>query len=327
MGTWIATAEAHPNIAFIKYWGNRDHEARLPSNGSLSMNLAALTTRTRVAFRPDLSADRLILQGREVTGPALARVSRVLSLVRAWSGVARYAEVRSENNFPTGAGIASSASAFAALAVAAAAAAGLDLSEQALSRLARWGSGSASRSVPAGFVEWLPGTSDEDSYAVSIAPPEHWDLVDCIALVSTEHKAVGSSQGHRLAESSPYQAVRVADAPRRLALCREAILQRDFEALADIVELDCHMMHAVMQTSTPALLYWEPATVRVMQAVRRWRTREGLPVAYTIDAGPNVHVLCPRAVSEEVQRRLQALPGVQRVLASGPGGAARLLSP
>ena len=323
---YTATAEAHPNIAFIKYWGNRDHDARIPSNGSLSMNLAGLVTRTTVTFRPDLPADRLILQGRHVQGAALARVQRVLDKVRAWSAMGWYAEVHSENNFPTGAGIASSASAFAALAVAAASAAGLEASTRDLSRLARWGSGSASRSVPAGFVEWHAGTTDEDSYAISLAPPHHWALADCIAIVSTAHKAVGSTQGHRLAETSPFQAARVADAPRRLRLCRAAILQRDFEAFASIVEADCHMMHAVMQTSNPPLFYWTPTTLAVMQAVRRWR-QEGVPVAYTIDAGPNVHVLCPQSEAEKVRARLADIPGVQEVLTALPGGAARVVAP
>ena len=319
-----ATAEAHPNIAFIKYWGNRDHEARIPSNGSLSMNLAGLVTRTTVTFRPDLPGDRLILHGHHVRGRGLARVVRVLDQVRLWSGLHWHAEVRSENNFPTGAGVASSAAAFAALAVAAAAAAGLDLPPRDLSRLARLGSGSACRSVPPGFVEWLPGSSDEDSFAVSIAPPEHWALADCIALVSQRHKAVGSTEGHRLAETSPLQNARVADAPRRLAVCRAAILQRDFDALAEIVEADCHIMHAVMQTSRPPLIYWTPTTLAVMHAVRRWR-REGLPVAYTIDAGPNVHVLCPQEKASEVKARLLRLRGVRQVLVATPGGGARLV--
>ena len=322
---YTATAEAHPNIAFIKYWGNRDHEARIPSNGSLSMNLGGLVTRTTVTFRPDLPADRLILHGRHVQGAALARVQAVLDRVRAWSAMGWYADVRSENNFPTGAGIASSASAFAALAVAAASAAGLDASTRDLSRLARWGSGSASRSVPAGFVEWHAGTTDEDSYAVSIAPPDHWALADCVAIVSAAHKTVGSTQGHRLADTSPFQAARVADAPRRLRVCREAILQRDFEALADVIEADCHMMHAVMQTSQPPLFYWTPATLAVMQAVRGWR-QQGVPVAYTIDAGPNVHVLCPQAEVEKVRAWLADVPGVQEVLTALPGGAARLVA-
>ena len=319
-----ATAIAHPNIAFIKYWGNRDHQARIPSNGSLSMNLAGLTTRTTVAFRPDLPADRLILHGNDIRGAALARVQAVLDRVRAQTGLNWHAEVRSENNFPTGAGIASSASAFAALAVAAAHAAGWQASTKDLSRLARLGSGSACRSVPAGFVEWLAGASDEDSYAISIAPPKHWALADCIAIVSSAHKAVGSTQGHRLAETSPLQQARVADAPRRLRLCREAVLQRDFAAFAEVVEADCHIMHAVMQTSRPPLIYWEPATLAVMHAVRRWRG-EGLPVAYTIDAGPNVHVLCPQKHAAAVRSRLEALEGVQRVLAATPGGAARVI--
>ena len=317
-------AQAHPNIAFIKYWGNRDPVLRLPANGSLSMNLAGLWTRTRVTFRSDLSQDRLVINGRPATGVSLARVSAVLERVRSLSGRTEAALVESVNNFPTGAGLASSAAAFAALAVAAAAAAGLDLDERALSRLARLGSGSACRSVPGGFVEWLPGTGDEDSYAYSLAPPEHWALVDCIAVVSTAHKRVGSSQGHALADTSPLQPVRVQTAPQRLARCRQAILTRDFSTLAEVAELDAHLMHAVMQTSRPPLLYWEPGTVAVMQAVRAWR-EAGLQVAYTIDAGPNVHVLCPAEAAPEVLARLRRVSGVQQVLRAGPGGPARRL--
>ena len=321
---YTATAEAHPNIAFIKYWGNRDHEYRIPASGSISMNLEGLITRTTVRFAPEMRADHLVLHGEEVGGAALERVRRVLDAVRRIAGLDWRAEVRSENNFPTGAGIASSASAFAALAVAAAGAAGLDLPTRDLSRLARLGSGSACRSVPAGFVEWLAGESDADSYAVSIAPPEHWALVDCIAIVSAEHKQVGSSAGHRLAETSALQGIRIATAEERLDACRRAILNRDYDALAAVTELDCHLMHAVMQTSTPRLLYWEPATVAVMRAVIRWRAG-GLPVAYTIDAGPNVHVITPAERAEEVRGRLLEIPGVKQVLVATPAGAARLV--
>jgi diphosphomevalonate decarboxylase len=223
-----------------------------------------------------------------------------------------------------GAGIASSASAFAALALAASAAAGLLLSERELSRLARTGSGSACRSVPGGFVEWQAGTTDEDSYAHSLAASQHWALVDCIVVVSQAHKDVGSTQGHALASSSPLQAARVADAPRRLDICRRAILERDFTAFAAVVELDSNLMHAVMQTSTPPLLYWQPETVAVMQAVRVWRAA-GLPACCTIDAGPNVHVLCPAGAAADVQRQLSALTGVRAVLTATPGGPARLI--
>ncbi len=319
-----ATATANPNIALIKYWGNRDHFLRIPSNSSLSMNLEGLFSQTQVSFESDLSADRLILNGQELTGPALQRVSVFLDRVRGLAKIQRFARVNSSNNFPTGTGIASSASAFAALTMAATCAAGLELSTRELSRLARTASGSACRSIPAGFVEWQAGVDDSDSYAFSIAPPEHWDLGDCIAITSETHKPVGSTEGHTLADTSPFQAARVATTSQRLAQCRQAILERDFESLADVVELDTNMMHAVMITSTPPLLYWQPATLMVMHAVQEWR-RDGLPVCYTIDAGPNVHVLCPGEQVEIVAARLQELDGICDVLSAHPGGEAHCL--
>src|SRR5512147_3195277 len=197
-----ATAQAAPNIAFIKYWGNLDNALRIPMNGSISMNLEGLYTRTTVSFQSSLPFDELIINGHEVTGAGLARISYMLDLMRGMANIHEHAEVMSENNFPSGTGIASSASAFAALALAGSKAAGLNLSEQELSRLARRGSGSAARSIPGGFVEWQAGTSDEDSFALSIAEPGHWDLVDCVAIVSTAHKKTGSSEGHAITDTS-----------------------------------------------------------------------------------------------------------------------------
>ena len=319
-----ATALAHPNIALIKYWGNRDEALRLPVNGSISINLDGLFTRTTVSFQPSLGMDELIINGHELMGKSLERVAAILDLVRQSAGFGYRAEVVSENNFPIGAGIASSASAFAALALAATKAAGLDWSEAALSRLARLGSGSAARSIPSGFVEWQTGTGDADSVAVSLASPEHWALADCVAIVAAGHKSTGSTEGHALAASSPLQAARVADAPRRLEACRQAILTRDFERLAAVIEHDSDLMHAVMMTSQPALFYWQPATLEVMEAVREWR-RAGLAVAYTVDAGPNIHVIGLQANAAEVAERLRQIPGVTQVLQARVGGPARLL--
>ncbi|QYK50814.1 MAG: diphosphomevalonate decarboxylase [Anaerolineales bacterium] len=318
-----ASAIAHPNIAFIKYWGNRDQVLRLPSNSSISMNLDGLETRTTVRFDSQLAADALQLNGAAAAPAQVARVSAMLDLVRQLAGITDFAEVTSSNNFPSGSGIASSSSAFAALALAASAAAGLQLDEAALSRLARRGSGSASRSVPAGFVEWRAADTDEDSYAVSVAAPEHWDLVDSIAVISEEHKAVGSTAGHPLADTSPLQAARLHGAEDRLAQARQAILQRDLPVLAAVMELDNHLMHAVMMTSSPPLLYWQPPSLAVMHAVAAWRA-DGLQAGYTLDAGPNVHVLSAAADAPEVAARLGKIPGVQRVLQAGAGGPARL---
>jgi diphosphomevalonate decarboxylase len=175
-------------------------------------------------------------------------------------------------------------------------------------------------------VEWLPGTNDEDSYAIAIARPDHWDLVDCIAVTTAEHKTTGSTRGHELAGTSPLQAARVLDAPKRLAVCREAILKRDFKAFAAVTELDSNLMHAVMMTSNPILLYWLPATINIMRQIPAWRA-QGFPVCYTIDAGPNVHVLTLTAHSAEISRKLSEIPGVQKVLQAPAGGPARLITP
>lgn len=319
-----ATAQANPNIAFIKYWGNRDNTLRLPMNGSISMNLDGLYTLTSISFQPSLPFDQLIINGHEITGTGLNRVAYILDIVRGMANIHEHAEIVSENNFPAGAGIASSASAFAALAMAGSKAAGLNLSEADLSRLARRGSGSASRSIPGGFVEWQAGTADDDSFAFSIAPADHWKLVDCIAIVSASHKKTGSTEGHAIAPTSPLQAARVADTPRRLALCRNAILNKDFESFASIVELDSDIMHSVMMTSTPALHYWKPASLAVMNAVRQWRS-EGLSACYTVDAGANVHVICLEAESQNVNKRLREMDGVEDVLVARAGGPAKII--
>jgi diphosphomevalonate decarboxylase len=318
-----ATAISHPNIAFIKYWGNRDNQLRLPVNGSISMNLDGLFTRTTVSFN-SAKTDSLAINSTSVTGKGLERVSYILDIVREKAGIQDRAEVTSENNFPAGAGIASSAAAFAALALAGSKAARLDLSEPELSVLARRGSGSASRSIPAGFVEWKMGEAENDSYAFSIAPANHWNLVDCVAIVSAAHKKTGSTEGHAIAGTSPLQGVRVVDAPRRLEICRNAILKKDFEAFANIIEHDSDMMHSVMMTSNPPLMYWQSATVEIFHQVREWRT-SGLPVGYTVDAGANVHVICLGEYAKEVEKRLREIPGVSNVLVAGVGGAAKLI--
>ena len=321
MNTPSATAISHPNIAFIKYWGNRDNTLRLPVNGSISMNLDGLFTRTTVTFNSS-KQDSLTINEHPVIGKGLERVSYILDLVRQMANINERAEVSSSNNFPAGAGIASSAAAFAALALASSRAAGLTLSEGQLSRLARRGSGSASRSIPGGFVEWQMGTGDDDSVAVSIAPPEHWALADCVAIVNASHKKTGSTEGHAIAGTSPLQNARVADTPRRLDICRTAILNKDFDTFANIIEHDSDIMHSVMMTSNPPLMYWQAATVGIFHAVREWRA-SGLPVGYTVDAGANVHVICLAEYAKEIEKRLRELPGVSDVLVAGVGGAAQ----
>ncbi len=265
----------------------------------------------------------LSINGLNTPGPGLERVVSFLNIVRDLAGIQIHAQIQSENNFPIGTGIASSASAFAALALAASTALGLELSEKKLSCLARRGSGSASRSVPAGFVEWYPGEYNSDSFAVSIAPVGHWDLVDFVVVVDLDHKKVGSTVGHELANTSLLQNARVEDTTRRLDIVRSAIKHRDFQAMADIVELDSNTMHAVMMTSHPPLMYWESTSITIMKRVQSWRAA-GLPVCYTMDAGPNVHVITTKEYVEKIYQRLSSLSGVKHIYQAGVGGKARL---
>jgi len=173
-------------------------------------------------------------------------------------------------------------------------------------------------------VEWYRGNSDIDSYAVSIAKESHWKLADCIALVDTGQKRISSSEGHARASTSPLQEARVHDADRRLDICKQAIQARDFAALAEIIEADSNIMHAVMMTSLSPLFYWLPITLVLMQAVQSWR-KAGIPAAYTVDAGPNVHVICESESLSMVKEKLMNIQGVKDVLVAHPGGKTRLV--
>lgn len=320
----IATARACSNIAFIKYWGNTNQELRIPSNPSISMNLAGLFTETTVNWDESLSKDVVFINGQEAEARAYKRVSAHLDYIRKRAKFDLPASVQSSNNFPMGAGIASSASSFAALTLAGIQAAGLQLTERELTTLARLGSGSASRSIPSGFVQWFAGTDHNSSYAESFAAPDYWNIVDVIAIVSDEHKKVVSLQGHESAPTSDLQSARVAGAQQRLETCKKAILERDFATFADVVEHDSNLMHAVMMTSRPPLFYWKPTTLTIMESVREWR-RQGLRVCYTLDAGPNVHCICIREDADTVRAQLEAVSGVINTLVAQPGEAAYII--
>jgi diphosphomevalonate decarboxylase len=267
-----------------------------------------------------------------------ARVRRHLDELRRWAGIAPGAvrfRVATVNSFPAAAGLASSASGFAALAVAAAAALGRDAPPAELSSLARRsGSGSAARSVLGGYVEWPapappaaagspPPDPDDDPRAALLAPAAHWALRDVIAVVERGAKQVSSLAGHRLAPTSPHFARRLAELPARLATVRRAILDRDFAALAPAVEEEAIDLHLIAMSSRPPIFYWQPATLAVLAAVRALR-RDGVAACATLDAGANVHVLCPAAAEEEVAARLAVTPGVHEVLRDGVGDGPEL---
>ena len=316
------TAEACANIAFIKYWGNRGQGLNLPLNPSISMNLAQCTSTTTVELLEGAVADRLSFGGETAAEEPARRANEFLDRVRARADRSERLHIHTRNNFPTGCGIASSASGFAALARAAATVYGMDVDEPELSRIARLGSGSAARSVPAGFVELHPADAHEGAYAEQIAPPEAWsDLRDVVVVISHAEKEVGSLDGHGLAHKSEMLEGRLKAVPDRADRVRRAILDRDLTALGEASELDAISMHCVMMTS--GLFYWAPRTLEAMSIVIALR-QGGHEAYFTMDAGPNVHVLCRDAdmpvIRDELASRFKCT-----LIVSGPGAGARVV--
>ncbi|HXY47057.1 MAG TPA: diphosphomevalonate decarboxylase [Thermoplasmata archaeon] len=325
--TLAATCEAPPNIALVKYWGVRDAERALPYNPSFSVSLDQLRSRTTVRFFPGPAKDRVVLNGREELGETRESVVQFLNRVREMAGSAYGAEVVSANNFPTATGLASSASGFAALAGAATAALGLRLSDRALSRLARYGSGSASRSVFGGFVEWRAGERPDgsDCYARPVYPPDHWPaLVDLVVLVrGAPVKEVRSAEAmQRTVATSPAFPTRIAEVPGRIVRIRRAVGARDPERLFPLVMEECDSFREVCETTRPTLDYLTTTSRAVLGEVRTMNRDAGRPIAaYTHDAGAHVHVFTLDRYLSRVRQRIRRVPGIDRtqVLSPGPG--------
>ncbi len=318
-----ATAVAHPNIALVKYWGKLDADLNLPAMGSLSVTLDTLTTTTRVRFDGDLDEDRFALDGK-LDRRGQGRVTRCLDLVRERAGVSWRAEVSSSNSFPTAAGLASSASGFAALVVAADRALEAHLDPSTLADFARRASGSAARSLAGGFVELALDEAARTTHVVQLAAPDAWPLEVIVAVTALEEKEVGSSGGMASsAATSPFYPAWVSGAGDDLSAARAAVLERDFWALTEVSERSCLKMHAVMLSSSPALLYWNGTTVACLHVIRKLRA-DGVPVFFTVDAGPQVKAVCLPGAAGRVEEALTAVPGVLSVLTAGLGGGARV---
>lgn len=323
-----ATAVAPANIALIKYWGTVTPGRPLPVNPSLSMTLRLCVSRCTVEPASGGGHEVLLRDRRGEVHPApeafAAGVVRHLERLLAWAGERTWVRVTTGNTFPMGAGLASSASGFAALARAVVAALGREVTVEELSTLARWsGSGSAARSVLGGYVLWPGDPADPESPARQLAPPEHWELRDVIAVVDPAAKEVGSREGHLRAPTSPHFARRLELLPERLERVRAALLARDFAVLAEAVEEEAIELHLVAMSSRPPIFYWAPGTLETLAAVRRLR-RNGVRACATIDAGPNVHVLCPAEDEESVVGALEGLAGVRFLIRDGVGPGPRL---
>lgn len=322
----VGIARAHTNIALIKYWGKRDKELFLPTNSSLSLTLDAFYTDTKVVFDNQLVADEFVLNGILQSEKETSKISHFLDLFREYINESRYARVESLNFVPTAAGLASSASAFAALALATATALNLDLSREELSTFARRGSGSSTRSLFGGFVEWDMGTRSEDSVARPIDDAD-WDIGMLVLAVDTGQKKIASREGmdHTVA-TSPFYSAWVETAQTDLQAIKVAIVERDFDKVGQITEHNGMKMHATTLSANPPFTYWSADSLRAQEAVRQVREEQGLSAYMTMDAGPNVKVLCRASQMEELAVALGQYFPADKIITSRPGQAAYVLS-
>lgn len=324
------TVSSPSNIALIKYWGMRDEQLTLPNNVSLSMTLSQCVSLCTLAPLHSGTPDEILWRTREGTlVPANASlrfgIEYHLGQLRQHFDHWQPLRIATSNSFPTGAGIASSASGFSALAMAFALQCDQDCDAARISELARLsGSGSATRSAFGGFVQWPGDARQLAGPAQPFAPAQHWPLCDLIAVVDARHKKVSSRQGHHLAASSPFYRTRLDLLPDRLNTVRQAILNRDFTALANAVECEAVEMHMIAMTSQPPVFYWQPTTLALLERVRQLRG-EGLQVCTTMDAGPNVHVICTAQHRSQVFAALRSLPGVVRWIFDQAGDGPRRL--
>ena len=302
----LGYAYAPSNIALCKYWGKRDNELNIPVTSSLSMSLDQLGTRTRIELT-DHHEDEIILNQLRLkpSDAVYQRISSHLNLFRGNTNL--HFRVNTEVNIPIAAGLASSASGYGALTLALDDLFQWQLSKQQLSLLARLGSGSACRSIWNGFVEWQPGTQSDgmDSFATPLEL-EYPELELLVILISKEQKPISSRSAmlQTLKTSTLYQAW-PAQVEKNLKQIKTALREKNFELLGQASEQNALAMHATMIASQPPICYSTPETMTLYHRI--WKLRkEGLPIYFTQDAGPNLKILVE---NKNKQTAKAAFPG------------------
>ena len=330
---YIATCEATPNIAMIKYWGKRDEKLLLPQEGSISATMdEQLKTRTTVMFSEDFTEDEIILNNKKLEGKDLEETLKQINVIRNKADKKNLkVKIVSINCFPTAAGFASSASGFAALAVAAANALGMNSDSKELSILSRLGSGSACRSVLGGFVEWKKGEKADgsDSYAVQIAPASHWqEMRNVIAITAPEKKKVSSRSGMKQTiETSTLYPARLEYLPGIIEKTRSAILKKDLPSLLEIIMRESSNMHATMLDTWPPIMYLNDISKQIIYAIINYNDSVGeIRAGYTFDAGPNAHIYTLEKYVPEVKKALENVEGIQRVMVCKIGNGPKILT-
>ena len=315
------TARAHTNIALLKYWGKADTNLIIPTTTSISLTLNEFYTDTTVWFDEQLTVDDITLNNVSLAGRSYEKVTRFMDLVRDRANQHQFVHVHSINHVPTAAGLASSASAFAALAGAASAAAGLSLEPADLSRLARRGSGSASRSIFGCFAQWDRGHDDQTSVAHALTETVDWPIQLLTLIVNDQPKKIDSRGGMQNARAnSPFYQQWVDMANAQVPAMQAAINNHDLVTLGTLAEANALQMHAQNMVANPPFTYLTDVSWLIIETVKALRAT-GIPVYATMDAGPNVKLISQPADTEKIMAALrQVLPEIQVTVATpGPG--------
>lgn len=308
--------KSNTNIALVKYWGKKNKELKTPLNNSISMTLDSLYTITSIE---ESENDIFIINGKEDKNN---RTKKYLDLLRNKFNKKDSLKIITENNFPTAAGIASSASGFSALAFGLDKYWNLNLDKKELSILSRIGSGSASRSIYGGFSEWEKGNNDDgsDSFAFQIVDENYWkDIRMIIVIVEDNKKDKSSSDGmDETVNTSPFYPAWLSSVENDLINLRKAIIEKDIEKLGKTVEHNCLKMHSTMITTIPSIIYWKPATLEIIEKINEIR-KNNYQCYYTMDAGPNVKVLCEEKDLNIIKKQLEEMKCVKKIIVSKCG--------
>jgi diphosphomevalonate decarboxylase len=322
----IFTIESPANIAFIKYWGQKDRRLVLPNNDSFSMNLSGCKVVLKFEKKSNTNKKQLWIKNYENQDFQAASVTEILNIEKYYQTAKQYLGVKedfgfslySEINFPKKSGIASSAAFFSALALAFSRAWGKKLSKKKLSILARLsGSGSACRSIDDGFNWWRKGSNSNNSYAQSIAPPDFWDIADLVVILTTKEKQIGSQEGHLTAASSSFYDFRLKDVKRRARLIKRAFFEKNFTVFGELIEEEVISMYSVMMTQKPPLYYWSGKTLDLIKELIYLR-KKGKEVYYTLDAGENLHLICRQKEITQIKQYLSGYPDIQKIIINYP---------
>lgn len=321
------------NIAFIKYWGQKDERLILPYNDSFSMNLSHCFTEIDLELYQEKKIQELYVRDYQQKsylrdkGEALLKVKKYIKTIENFfeESLPFGFKIYSYNSFPKKAGIASSASFFSGLALAFVKALNKSLSQKKLSILARLsGSGSACRSIPDGFVWWKKGRGSDSSFAYSIAPPDFWNIRDIVLILNKKEKKVSSLDGHKNVLTSPFFKFRLLDLNQRLKLIKKAFLKKDFTFFGILLEEEALSMHFVMMTQKPPLFYWSGKTIEIIKEIVNLR-KKGTEAYFTIDAGENIHLICLGKDVMKIKNYFSQNSLVQNLIINQPVEGTRLI--